>query len=101
MADRDDRKSPPASGMRADPPGHRTRSDAGWPQHTEAAGETPENQEHPENPEHPENTDAVEQDPPVRKAIDDDTSAAVFTGHDAEDRGPLAPEFREPTDSGG
>ena len=39
----------------------------------------------------------MEQEPSVREAIDDDTGAAVFTVHDAEDRGPLAPDFREPT----
>ena len=40
----------------------------------------------------------MEDEPSVREAIDDDTSAAAFTVHDAEDRGPLAPEFREPTE---
>ncbi|ALV31498.1 hypothetical protein [Streptomyces sp. CdTB01] len=40
----------------------------------------------------------MEEEPSVQGAIDDDTSAAAFTVHDAEDRGPLAPEFREPTE---
>ncbi|MER8007831.1 MULTISPECIES: hypothetical protein [unclassified Streptomyces] len=39
---------------------------------------------------------AMEDEPSVQEAIEDDTSAAAFAVHDAEDRGPLAPEFREP-----
>ncbi|MEV6958683.1 hypothetical protein AB0M97_05660 [Streptomyces sp. NPDC051207] len=89
MTDPDDRKPAPASGMRADHGDHRTRSDAGWPQHTEAEGDAM-----------PEGTaDAIEEEAPVRQAIDDDTSAAAFTEDEADDHGPLAPEFHEPTDS--
>ncbi|MGW0424136.1 hypothetical protein ACWDZ9_35395, partial [Streptomyces sp. NPDC003015] len=87
----DDREPTPASGMRADHDDHRTRSDAGWPQHAETEGDaTPEG-----------TADVIEEEAPVRKAVDDDTSAAAFTGEDPEDRGPLAPEFHAPTDSDG
>jgi hypothetical protein len=90
MTDRDDHRSAPASGMRADHDGPRTPADEGWPQHTEAVDDAP-----PE-----ETTDALEEETAVRKAIDDDTGTGAFTAHDAQDDGPLAPEFREPADDG-
>lgn len=89
MTDRDDHRSAPASGMRADHDDHRTRADAGWPRRTEAVGDAlPE-----------ETADALEEEAPVRRAVDDDTGTAAFTEHDAQDEGPLAPTFREPADS--
>ncbi|MTE22343.1 hypothetical protein F0L17_25225 [Streptomyces sp. TRM43335] len=41
----------------------------------------------------------VEEDPAVRRAITDDNTATVLATEDEEDRGPLAPSFREPDGS--
>ncbi|MDG9704651.1 hypothetical protein [Streptomyces sp. DH37] len=38
----------------------------------------------------------LEEDPAVRQAASDDVTATPLTTEDEEDRGPLAPEFREP-----
>ncbi|MFE9676813.1 hypothetical protein ACFYO5_22130 [Streptomyces sp. NPDC006259] len=90
MTDRDDHQQAPASGMRADHQDHLTEPDAGWPQHTGTEGDAV-----------PEGTsDALEEDPSVRKAMEDDTSAPAFVREEADDDGPLTPEFREPTDRG-
>ncbi|MEU6812933.1 hypothetical protein ABZ920_28925 [Streptomyces sp. NPDC046831] len=91
MTDRDDRTSPPKSGMRADHDADdRTRPDAGWPRRTEEEAEGRGE----------EAGAALEEQPQVREAIDDDTSTGAFTDRAEEDRGPLAPEFQEPTDDG-
>ncbi|MFI6208114.1 hypothetical protein ACIBAI_17200 [Streptomyces sp. NPDC051041] len=89
MTGHDDRRPAHGSGMRAEHDDRLTHADAGWPRHTEEPGEDP-----PEGA-----ADAVEEEASVRRAVDDDTSTAAFTGQDAEDRGPLAPEFQEPADS--
>ncbi|MEU0060140.1 hypothetical protein [Streptomyces sp. NPDC006334] len=88
MTDRDDHNSPPVSGMCAghDPDAH---ADTGWPQTTEEEGEQP-----------PTGTaDALEEEAPVRQAIDDDISTTAFGGQREDDRGRDAPEFQEPADS--
>ncbi|CQR61233.1 hypothetical protein [Streptomyces leeuwenhoekii] len=96
MADRDDRRqSAPASGMRAEHDDHRTRTDAGWPQDTRDRSD-PE-QAPPGTG--GEAADALEEETAVRRAIDDDTGTAAFADGDEDDRGPLAPGFREPSDS--
>lgn len=91
MTDRDDHRSAPASGMRADHDDHRTRSDAGWPRRTEVTDDAPPEEEA---------ADALEDEASVREAVDDDTGTAAFAGHEAQDEGPLAPTFREPADDG-
>ncbi|MFE9358479.1 hypothetical protein [Streptomyces olivaceoviridis] len=89
MTGHDDRRSPPASGTRADDD-HDAQADPGRPQNTEEeADEAPP----------PETADALEEQPAVRQAVDDDTSTAAFGEYREEDRGPQAPEFLEPTDS--
>ncbi|MER6689141.1 hypothetical protein [Streptomyces minutiscleroticus] len=90
----EDREPAPASGMRADHDDHVTRDDAGWPRRTGAESGSPQE----ETAGAAEGTaDVVEEEPSVRRAVDDDTGTDVLTGEDAEDRGPLAPEFEEPT----
>ncbi|MEG8279891.1 hypothetical protein [Streptomyces sp. AHA2] len=86
MTSHDDRESSPAGGMRAGQEDRAARSDAGWPRRTEDPAGVPE-----------EGADAVEDEAAVRRAVDDDASTEVFTGQDTEDRGALAPEFREPS----
>jgi hypothetical protein len=91
MADRDDRQSAAASGMRAEHDDRRTRTDAGWPQDTRDPEQAP-----PRNA--GKAADALEEETAVRQAIDDDTGTAAFSEGDEDDRGPLAPDFREPSD---
>ncbi|WGD40047.1 hypothetical protein [Streptomyces cathayae] len=90
MTDHDDRRSPPASGTRADDD-HDAQADPGWPQNTE--------EEADETPPPPGTADALEEEPAVRQAVDDDTSTAAFGEYREEERGQQAPAFLEPTDS--
>lgn len=97
MADRDDRRqSAPASGMRAEHDDHRTRTDAGWPQDTRDRSDP---EQAPPGTDDGKAADALEEETAVRRAIDDDTGTAAFADGDEDDRGPLAPGFREPSDS--
>lgn len=89
MTDHDDRRSPPASGMRAGHD-HDAQADAGWPQNTE---------EEADEALPPGTADALEEEPAVRQAMDDDTGTAAFGEYREEDRGRQAPTFLEPTDS--
>ncbi len=41
----------------------------------------------------------MEEDPAVERAFTDDTTATPLTTEDEDDRGPLAPSFREPGES--
>ncbi|MFP8905977.1 hypothetical protein [Streptomyces atacamensis] len=45
--------------------------------------------------------DPVEQDPAVRRAFADDDTTTALTTEEQDDRGPLAPDFREPEEPSG